>query len=102
MTAVGLKPDIDEYTVFVHRVVQDLEAAGLDEAAEEIRQSPFPAPDDSESEGEGPDDGPSGERDTTGPWSPRFPAPEDSPSTDAGTRTGLPRLTEHRQERPES
>ncbi|MGC4944592.1 hypothetical protein ACLQ2N_00030 [Streptomyces sp. DT224] len=36
--AVGLKPDMDAYTVMVHRVVVTLEAEGLDEAAEEIRR----------------------------------------------------------------
>ncbi|MGW1103181.1 hypothetical protein [Streptomyces sp. NPDC002540] len=96
LTAVGLKPDMDEYTVFVHRVVRSLEAAGLDEAAEEIRQTLLPAPD--EGGGEQPEGGPSSEGDTTGPWSPRFPAPEGSPFTDtaaaadpdAGTGTFTP------------
>jgi hypothetical protein len=41
LTAVGLKPDMDAYTVFVHRVVRDLEAAELNEAAAEIRRA-FP------------------------------------------------------------
>ncbi|MFI6700382.1 hypothetical protein ACIBJC_15620 [Streptomyces sp. NPDC050509] len=81
LAAVGLKPDMDEYTVFVHRVVRSLEAAGLDEAAEEIRRTLLPAPD--EGGGEQPEGGPSGERDTTGPWSPRFPASEGPPFTDA-------------------
>ncbi|WP_435614667.1 hypothetical protein [Streptomyces coelicoflavus] len=39
LVTLGLKPDMDEYTVFVHRVVRSLEATGLDEAAEEIRQT---------------------------------------------------------------
>lgn len=43
LAAVGLKPDMDEYTVFVHRVVRSLEAAGLDEAADEIRSTLLPA-----------------------------------------------------------
>ncbi|MFB8207470.1 hypothetical protein [Streptomyces sp. NPDC056010] len=38
LAAVGLKPDMDAYTVTVHRVVLTLEAEGLDEAAEEIRR----------------------------------------------------------------
>ncbi|MFJ2557770.1 MULTISPECIES: hypothetical protein [unclassified Streptomyces] len=68
---------MDEYTVFVHRVVRSLEAAGLDEAAEEIRLTLLLAP--GEGRGEQPEGGPSGEGDTTGPWSPRFPASEGSP-----------------------
>lgn len=43
--AVGLKPGMDEHTVFVHRVVRSLEAAGLHEAAEEIRQTLLQTPD---------------------------------------------------------
>ncbi|WP_175411645.1 hypothetical protein [Streptomyces sp. TRM64462] len=82
LAAVGLKPDMDEYTVFVHRVVRSLEAAGLDEAAEEITRTLLPAPD--EGGGEGPESGPSGEGETTSPWSPRFPTPEGSPFTHAG------------------
>ncbi|MDA5140855.1 hypothetical protein PEM37_04995 [Streptomyces sp. AD681] len=39
LATLGLKAEMDEYTVFVHRVVRSLEAAGLDEAAEEIRQT---------------------------------------------------------------
>lgn len=77
LAAVGLKPDMDEYTVFVHRVVRSLEAAGLDEAAEEIRRTLLPAPD------EGPEGEPPSEGDTTGPWSPRFQAPEGAPFTNA-------------------
>ncbi|MFF8712203.1 hypothetical protein ACF07T_12280 [Streptomyces sp. NPDC015184] len=85
LAAVGLKPDMEEYTVFVHRVIRSLEAAGLDEAAEELGRTFFPAPD--ADGGEGPEDGPSGEEDTTGPWSPDFSGPEESPSTDAGAFT---------------
>ncbi|GES30365.1 hypothetical protein AB0G60_18330 [Streptomyces angustmyceticus] len=81
LTAVGLKPDMDEYTVFVHRVVRSLEAAGLDEAAEEIRRTLLPAPD--ECGDEGPEGGPSSEGGTTGPWSAGFPDPESSPSSNA-------------------
>ncbi|MFJ2175429.1 hypothetical protein ACIOHE_21330 [Streptomyces sp. NPDC087851] len=92
LAAVGLKPDMDEYTVFVHRVVRSLEAAGLDEAAEEIRRTLLPAPDEGGSEA--PEGGPSDEGDTTGPWSPRFPAPEGSPFTDAGAGTFTPGAAE--------
>ncbi|MEU6821753.1 hypothetical protein ABZ921_14065 [Streptomyces atriruber] len=81
LAAVGLKPDMDEYTVFVHRVVRSLEAAGMDEAAEEIRRTLLPVPD--VGEGEEQEYAPSGEEDTAGPWSPRFPFPEDPPFTDA-------------------
>ena len=77
LTALGLKPDMDEYTVLVHRVVRDLEATGLDEAAEEIRRTLLSTPD--EGWGEGPDGGPSGEADATGPWAPGFPAADGSP-----------------------
>lgn len=80
LDAVGLKPDMDGYTVFVHRVVRDLQAEGLDEAAEEIRRTLLPTP--GEGGGEEPDGGPSGEGDTTGPWSPGFPPSESSPFTD--------------------
>ncbi|MFD0317072.1 hypothetical protein [Streptomyces flavalbus] len=95
LAAVGLKPDMDEYTVFVHRVVRSLEAAGLDEAAEEIRRTLLSAP--NEGGGEGPEGGPSGEgdtTDTTGPWSPRFPASEGSLPTDTGTATFRPEAAE--------
>ncbi|MGW2178827.1 hypothetical protein ACWCXX_12210 [Streptomyces sp. NPDC001732] len=85
LAAVGLKPDMDEYTVLVHRVIRSLEATGLNEAAEEIKRTFFPTPEDGW--GEGPEDGPSGEGDTTGPWSPDFPGPEDSPFTNAGAFT---------------
>ncbi|WP_430382967.1 hypothetical protein [Streptomyces sp. P10-4] len=85
LAAVGLKPDMDEYTVLVHRVMRSLEATGLDEAAEEIRRTLFPSPD--EGGGEGPESGRSGGEDTTGSRSPDFPATEDSPFTDADTST---------------
>ncbi|MFE9613711.1 hypothetical protein [Streptomyces sp. NPDC006012] len=81
LAALGLKPDMDEYTVFVHRVVRSLETAGLDEAAEEIKRNLLPTPD--ESGGEGAEEGPSDEGSTTGPWSTDFPAPEGSPFSDA-------------------
>lgn len=82
LAALDLKPDMDEYTVFVHRVVRSLEAAGLDEAAEEIRRTLLPTPD--EGSGDGPESGPSGKGGAAGPWSPGFPAPEGSHFTDAG------------------
>lgn len=81
LAAVGLKPDMDGYTVFVHRVVRSLEAEGLAEAAEEIRRTLLPTPD--EGGGEGPEGGPSDEGGATGPWSPGYQAPEGSPFTDA-------------------
>ncbi|MFE9457000.1 hypothetical protein [Streptomyces californicus] len=42
LEATGLKPDTDEYTVIVHRIVMSLEGAGLYEAAEEIRRDVMP------------------------------------------------------------
>lgn len=86
LAALGLKPDTDERTVFVHRVVRSLEAAGLDGAAEEIRRTLLHMP--NEGGGEGPDAGPSGVGDTPRPRSPGFPASEGSPSPDAGAGTG--------------
>ncbi|MFE6663445.1 hypothetical protein ACFVFH_07745 [Streptomyces sp. NPDC057697] len=83
LTAVGLKPDMDEYTVFVHRVMRSLEAAGLDEAAEEIGRNLLPAPDGDE----GAEGRPSGEGAETGPRPPRPPASEDPPFTDPDTLT---------------
>ncbi|MFE7301939.1 hypothetical protein [Streptomyces sp. NPDC057579] len=76
LTAAGLKPDMDGYTVFVHRVMRFLRAAGLGEAADEIRRAFGLAPD------EGPEGEPSDEEDTTGPWPPRSPDPENPPFTD--------------------
>ncbi|MEV0782354.1 hypothetical protein AB0I52_05060 [Streptomyces sp. NPDC050423] len=57
MAAVGVKPDMDEYTVLVHRVVTSLEMAELYEAADEIRRAllPMSDQDDGAGEGEGPD-----------------------------------------------
>jgi hypothetical protein len=97
LSAVGLKPDMDEYTVLVHRVTRTLEAAGLDEAANEIRRSFLPTPD--ENEDEGPESRPSAEEDAKESWPPGFPDPEDSPfsdanaadpDTDAGASTSTP------------
>ncbi|MFD5414688.1 hypothetical protein [Streptomyces nojiriensis] len=92
LAAVGLKPDMDEYTVFVHRVVRSLEVAGLDEAAEEIRRTLLPTSDDGW--GEGQEGRASGEGDTTATWAPGFPAPEGSPFTDAGSATFTPGAAE--------
>ncbi|MET7340443.1 hypothetical protein ACIOEZ_03880 [Streptomyces sp. NPDC087866] len=39
LAAAGLKPDMDEYMVLVHRVMRALQAAGLEDAAEEIRRT---------------------------------------------------------------
>ncbi|MFF4171331.1 hypothetical protein [Streptomyces sp. NPDC001744] len=86
LTAVGLKPDMEGYTVFVHRVVRSLEAEGLDEAAEEIRRNLLPAPD--EDGGERPEGGPSDDGDPTGPRSPRFPDSGGFPFADAATAPG--------------
>lgn len=77
LTAAGLKPDMDGYTVLVHRVMRFLKAEGLDEAADEIRRAFDLAPD------EGPEGGPSDEGSTAGPWPPRPPTPEGPPFTDA-------------------
>jgi hypothetical protein len=93
LTALGLKPDMDEYTVFVHRVVRNLQSVGLDEAAEEIRRTLLSAPE--EGGGEEPEGWPSDEADATGPWAPGFPAPEDSPFTDTAAGTFAPGLAEN-------
>ncbi|MFC9396614.1 hypothetical protein ACFTWS_26100 [Streptomyces sp. NPDC057027] len=74
LTAAGLKPDMDGYTVFVHRVMRFLKAEGLDEAADEIRRAFGLAPD------EGPGDEPLDERDATA-WPPP-PASDGPPFTD--------------------
>ncbi|MFE0775650.1 hypothetical protein [Streptomyces sp. NPDC058861] len=71
----GMKPDMDGYEVAVHRVLRSLREEGLDEAAEEIERAFLPAPD------EDPEADPSDGRNTTGPWPPRSPAPEDPPFT---------------------
>lgn len=87
LTAAGLKPDMDGYTVFVHRVMRFLKAEGLDEAADEIRRAFGLAP------GEGPQCEPSDEGDTTGPWPPRSPAPEGPPLADAEADSGADTFT---------
>ncbi|WP_097867394.1 hypothetical protein [Streptomyces sp. rh34] len=76
LTAAGVKPDMDGYTVFVHRVMRFLQAEGLDEAADEIRRAFGLAPD------EGPEGEASDEWNSTGPWPPRSPTPEGPPFTD--------------------
>ncbi|MGW5929094.1 hypothetical protein ACWF2L_23020 [Streptomyces anulatus] len=76
LTAAGLKPDMDGYTVLVHRVMRFLHAEGLDEAADEIGRVFGLAPD------EGPEGEAPGEGNTTGPWPPRSPAPEGPPHTE--------------------
>ncbi|MFI8926209.1 hypothetical protein ACIG3E_00805 [Streptomyces sp. NPDC053474] len=95
LAAVGLKPDMDEYTVLVHRVVRSLEATGLDEAAEEIRQTLLSTP----AEGGGPEGESSGERDTTRPWEPRSPftdaATASNPGADRGAGTFTPGMAEN-------
>ncbi|NED36385.1 hypothetical protein [Streptomyces sp. SID8499] len=98
LAAAGLKPDMDEYTVLVHRVVRTLEGAGLVEAAEEIRRTFFPEPD--EDGDEGPEGGARDDRSATGTWSPGYSAPEGAPSTgpdsapDADARTSTPGAAE--------
>ncbi|MCX5122747.1 hypothetical protein [Streptomyces sp. NBC_00347] len=46
LTAMGLKPGMDGYTVLVLRVTQTLDEAGLPDAAEEIRRTLLPTPDE--------------------------------------------------------
>ncbi|MFJ1783712.1 hypothetical protein ACIOML_05285 [Streptomyces anulatus] len=79
LTAAGLKPDMDGYTVLVHRVMRFLHAEGLNEAADEIGRA-FGLAADGGPEGETPDEG-----NTTGPWPPRSPAPAGPPHTDTAT-----------------
>ncbi|MFF9150517.1 hypothetical protein ACF1BN_37330 [Streptomyces sp. NPDC014861] len=75
LTEAGLKPDMDGYTVLAHRVMRFLKMEGLDEAADEIRRAFGLGPDES------PEDEPSGEGNTAGPWPPRSPSPEGPPFT---------------------
>ncbi|MEU4263724.1 hypothetical protein [Streptomyces sp. NPDC025273] len=79
LTAAGLKPDMDGYTVLAHRVMRFLKAEGLDEAADEIRLAFGLAPD------EGPEGETSDEGDATAPWPPHSPTPEGPPFTDMAT-----------------
>ncbi|WP_239516181.1 MULTISPECIES: hypothetical protein [unclassified Streptomyces] len=55
LAAVGVKPDMDEYTVLVNRVVMSLEMAELYEAADEIRRTLLPTPDQGDGTGAGED-----------------------------------------------
>ncbi|MFE3605280.1 hypothetical protein [Streptomyces goshikiensis] len=69
LAAVGVKPDMDEYTVLVNRVVMSLEMAELYDAADEIRQTLLPTPE--QGDGAGEDEGSTadpGEGDTTSPY----------------------------------
>ncbi|MFD6466577.1 hypothetical protein [Streptomyces goshikiensis] len=69
LAAVGVKPDMDEYTVLVNRVVMSLEMAELYEAADEIRQTLLPTPE--QGDGAGEDEGSTAdpsEGDTTSPY----------------------------------
>ncbi|MEU6956223.1 hypothetical protein [Streptomyces sp. NPDC045714] len=77
LEAMGLKPDTDEYTVLVHRVILSLEMTGLHEAAEEIRRTVLPTPD--ETGAEWPEEEPSTGDATAGPRPQGFPAPDGSP-----------------------
>ncbi|WP_256726110.1 hypothetical protein [Streptomyces sp. MNU77] len=83
LTAAGLKPDMDGYTVLVHRVMRFLQAEGLNEAADEIGRAFGMSPDEGP-EGEAPDEG-----DATGPWPPRPPAPR-ARRTPTRPRTRVP------------
>ncbi|WP_324612613.1 hypothetical protein [Streptomyces scabiei] len=83
LAAAGLKPDMDGHTVLVHRVVRSLEEEGLDEAAEEIRRTFLPPPD--ESEDEGPGDWRASDEHPTESWSSDSPAPGSAPFTEAAT-----------------
>ncbi|OWA08848.1 hypothetical protein B9W62_13695 [Streptomyces sp. CS113] len=82
LATLGLKSEMDEYTVFVHRVVRSLEATGLEEAAEEIRQA-FLTPAQGEEGVEHPEAEAWTDRGTTGPWAPGTRSADDPASTDA-------------------
>ncbi|WP_330173807.1 hypothetical protein OG875_09635 [Streptomyces sp. NBC_01498] len=83
LAAAGVKPDMDEHTVLVHRVMRGLEATGLHEAAEEIRRTLLPTPE--EDGGEGPEGGLSDDGGASGRWASGSPAPEGSPFPDAAS-----------------
>ncbi|NML52891.1 hypothetical protein HHL19_08615 [Streptomyces sp. R302] len=87
LTEAGLKPDMDGYTVLAHRVMRFLKTEGLDEAADEIRRAFGLGPDES------PEDEPSGEGNTAGPWPPRSPSPEGPPFTDPDVAPGASTFT---------
>ncbi|MFE3679781.1 hypothetical protein [Streptomyces griseus] len=88
MEAVGLKPDTDAYTVLVHRVIVSLEMTGLHEAAEEIRRTVLPVPDETGAEWS--EEEPSPGDDSTGSRPRSSAAPHDPPFDDADpdTETG--------------
>jgi hypothetical protein len=96
LTALGLKPDMDEYTVFVHRVVRNLESVGLDEAAEEVKRTLLAMPE--EGGGEEPEGWPSDEADAAGSWAPGFPAPDGPPFADTAASTFMPGPAENEEE----
>ncbi|WP_018544254.1 hypothetical protein [Streptomyces sp. LaPpAH-108] len=82
LAALGLKPDMDSYTVFVHRLVRSLEAEGLVEAAEEIRRTLLtPTADDGDDpeaeRPQNPEDEPPDDMPPPSPWDAQGPAPEE-------------------------
>lgn len=83
LAAVGLKPDMDEWTVLIHRVVRSLEITGQYEAAEEIRRNLLETPD--EDEDYVPESGTPGEGDTRGPDAPPFTGTSAESSTPEAT-----------------
>ncbi|MCW5253314.1 hypothetical protein [Streptomyces sp. SHP 1-2] len=85
MAAAGLKPDTDEYTVLVHRFTRALEAAGLPEAAEEIRRDLLRTADKNDEPEDEPTDGPTGGEGPSVPWSPHSPSPGRPPFSEGGT-----------------
>lgn len=87
LTEAGLKPDTDEYMVFVHRMTRFLKTEGLDKAADEIGRAFGLASD------EGPEGGPSDEGSTTGPWPHPSPAPGYPPFTDTDVNPGASAFT---------
>ncbi|MFD3905899.1 hypothetical protein HXS80_11405 [Streptomyces sp. CB04723] len=81
LEATGLKPDMDEYTVIVHRIVMSLEGAGLYEAAEEIRRDVMPR--QGTADAASPEDGMTGaEGFRPGPRSEDLPYADEAPSAD--------------------
>ncbi|WP_306340176.1 hypothetical protein [Streptomyces sp. AS13] len=81
LEATGLKPDMDEYTVIVHRIVMSLEGAGLYEAADEIRRDVMPR--QGTADAAGPEDGMTGaEGFRPGPRSEDLPYADEAPSAD--------------------
>lgn len=84
LTALGLEPGTDAYTVFVHRVVRSLKAAGLHEPAEEIERTLLGQPDEKT------DEDPSMDEDGPDAWSPTFTASEHPSPTEAATTPFTP------------